>query len=32
MHFEIVGQISNVETIAVGRGVRALSVKRFLDD
>jgi hypothetical protein len=25
MHFEIVGQISNVETIAAGRGIRTLS-------
>ena len=26
MYFEIVGKISNIETIAAGRGVRALSV------
>ena len=25
MHFEIIGQITNIETIAAGRGIRTLS-------
>ena len=28
MHFEIVGEISNIETIATGSGVRILSILR----
>jgi len=25
MHFEVIGQITNIETIAAGRGIRTLS-------
>ncbi len=32
MDFEIVGEITVVETIAAGKGIRDLKRKRYLDD